>query len=89
MKSVEIPYIYYYGYVGNVTDENGNVEPLKIEKSDNGQVEIITEGKEGKVSVWYNGTKIQKISYLVTAFSAILVLGLVILKRTKMRKNKK
>ena len=87
MKSVEIPYIYYYGYVGNVTDENGNVEPLKIEKSDNGQVEIITEGKEGKVSVWYNGTKIQKISYLVTAFSAIFVLGLVILKRIKMRKN--
>ena len=83
------PLVYYYGYVSDITKADGTVEPVELRKNEDGLVELVTEGEIGHIRVWYNGTKIQKISYLVTAFSAILVLGLVILKRTKMRKNKK
>lgn len=73
------PLIYYYGYVADITDENGVVSALEVKKADTGLVEIITEGKHGNIRVWYNGTKIQKISYLLSiGFIGIIVLAIVV-----------
>lgn len=80
--------IYYYGYVADITKEDGTVEPVELRKNEDGLVELVTEGKTGHVRIWYNGTKIQKISYLVTAIAAVLVLGLGVIKIIK-NKNKK
>lgn len=85
---VEIPYIYYYGYVGNIVDLNGNIINLDIEKSENGLIKVMTNGVEGQVSVWYHGTRIQKISYIITIATNLLVIGYVICKSFIIRKNK-
>ena len=84
---MKVPLIYYYGYVADIIREDGSVESLELKKDENAIVEVVTEGKTGNVRVWYNGTKIQKISYLVSAFSALLVVGILIIIR--LRKNKK
>ena len=42
---MKVPLIYYYGYVADITEENGNVIPLEVRKTENGLVEIITEEK--------------------------------------------
>ena len=69
------PLIYYYGYVADITDENGNSYPLEVRKSDKELVEVVTEGKTGNIRVWYNGTKVQKISYLITLAGLGLLVG--------------
>lgn len=87
VEYVELPYIYYYGYVGNIVDGEGNVEPIEIDKTDNGQIKAITNGKDGHVFVWYHGTKIQKISYLVSAFTFVVVFAYTVIQ--KIRKKDK
>ncbi|MBR3883083.1 MAG: hypothetical protein IKJ36_07480 [Clostridia bacterium] len=80
---IVIPSVYYYGYVGNIVDNEGKVESLKIEKADNGLVKVLTEGKEGKVSVWYNGTRIQKVSYIISLFTGFMLIAYLIIKKIK------
>ena len=82
------PLVYYYGYVSDITKADGTVEPVELRKNEDGLVELVTEGEIGHIRVWYNGTKIQKISYLVTAIAAVLVLGLGVIKIIR-NKNKK
>lgn len=83
---IVIPSVYYYGYVGNIVDNEGKVESLKIEKADNGLVKVLTEGKEGKVSVWYNGTRIQKVSYIISLFTGFMLIAYLIIKKIKSKK---
>lgn len=83
---IVIPSVYYYGYVGNIVDNEGEVESLKIEKADNGLVKVLTEGKEGKVSVWYNGTRIQKVSYIISLFTGFMLIAYLIIKKIKSKK---
>lgn len=81
--SFEMPFIYYYGYVANIIDENGIATPLMVEKSENGLVKITTDENIGTVHVWYNGTRIQKLSYIISAVSyvAITVYAIYIIKK--------
>ena len=72
-KSFEIPFIYYYGYVADITDINGNTVPLIVEKSENGLVQIKTEENIGTIHVWYNGTRLQKISYIIAMITYLFV----------------
>lgn len=72
--SVEVPFIYYLGYVANITSPDGQVTPLDIEKSENGLLKlIIPDGVYGIVNVWYDGTKIQEFSYIVSLITLIIV----------------
>lgn len=83
----DVPYIYYYGYVANITTPEGEVIPLSIEKSDNGLVRVKTpENETGTIKVWYNGTKLQKISYIISLISIITLSSYAIIK--KFLKNK-
>ena len=82
-----IPSIYYYGYVGNLVNSKGEIINLDIEKSENGLVKVITNGYEGKVSVWYNGTRIQKISYIISMLTIVLLIVYLGLKRIRMKKR--
>lgn len=80
---VVIPSIYYYGYVGNLVNSEGEIINLDIEKSEDGLVKVITNGYEGKVSVWYNGTKVQKISYIISAMTIVLLVVYIIVKKIR------
>lgn len=72
--SAEVPFIYYLGYVANITSPDGQVTPLAIEKSENGLLKlIIPDGIYGIVNVWYDGTKIQEFSYTVSLLTLIIV----------------
>lgn len=87
-NTVYPPFIYYYGYVADITDEAGVVQPLEVRKSEKGLIEVVTEGKTGNIRVWYNGTKIQKISYIITitAFLFIISYGVYNVIKRKVKK---
>lgn len=71
----ELPIIYYKGYKAILKNENNEKINLKLEKTENGLVKINLKENEniGKIIVWYNGTTIQKISYIIS-FSSLLIL---------------
>ena len=74
-KYYDIPFIYYKGYVANLTKEDGNIVGLEIEKNNStGMVRVyMPENEQGRVHIWYNGTKIQKLSLLISVFSLIII----------------
>lgn len=64
---LELPYIFYLGYSAKIEKQDGSVEDLKIEESDNGFCMItVQDASEGKISVSYTGTTLMKISYGLT-----------------------
>lgn len=72
----ELPIIYYKGYKAVLeTDDNKKIN-LKTEKTQNGLVKINLKENEniGKISVWYNGTIVQKISYIISSFGIIFII---------------
>lgn len=87
--SAEVPFIYYVGYVSNITTPNGEVIPLEVKKSDNGLLElIIPEGVYGTINVWYDGTLIQRISYAISLTTIVIViLSFVIYKFKKIKQK--
>lgn len=86
--SVEVPFVYYLGYVSNITTPNGEIIPLEVKKSDNGLLKlIIPEGIHGIVNVWYDGTHIQEISYIISISTILIVIiSFVIYKFKKYKK---
>ncbi len=65
--SVEVPLIFYLGYVSNITCPDGRIIPLAVEKSERGLLKIIVpDNVYGIVNVWYDGTVIQNISYFIS-----------------------
>lgn len=71
---IEVPFIYYLGYVSNITSPEGVVTPLAVEKSDKGLVKvIIPDNLYGTVNVWYDGTDIQRYSYFISLISVVIV----------------
>lgn len=88
-SSFEVPYLYYYGYEAKLENDNGEIIPLKVQKSENGLVEILVdEENKGVITVWYNGTKVQKISYVISALTYLGIAVYLIIKIVKNRKNK-
>lgn len=81
------PLIYYYGYVADIKDENGVVTPLELRKAETGLVEVVTGDKTGDIRIWYNGTRIQKISYLLSIAGYGLVVLILVIKMIKNRKK--
>ena len=85
-KEITIPFIYYYGYVANLTTDSGEVHELDVSKSNDGFVKInIDDGAEGNIIVWYNGTKTQKISLLISVSTIFITIGVLIIKKIKKR----
>lgn len=83
---IEFPFFYYPGYE-IILEQDGNVEKLKSEESDNGFVSAVvnTDIDNCKISVKYVGTTITYVSYIISAFG-LLGFALYIIKK---RKNEK
>ena len=64
---IEVPLLYYYGY--SAYDNLGN--EYKIEKGNNNIIKINLINEEGNITVYYKGTLIQKLSYLLSLISII------------------
>ena len=66
----EIPLIYYKGYSATII-EHGKTKSLKVMQADNGKVKVVTNGKTGKVKVWYSGTTIQNLTFPISVIGAV------------------
>lgn len=73
---LELPYLYYLGYNISINID-GKVQNIEYFESDNGFIAISLpyDINNAKINVNYNGTFIEKISYLVSLLGAI---GLII-----------
>ncbi len=77
----EIPLLYYKGYHA-VLLKNGEKIPLQVSKGYHGLVSVhMEDSQDGKVTVWYGGTLVQKISDLVSLITFILMMLVFIRKR--------
>jgi hypothetical protein len=88
----DMPYVYYYGYKAYVLDNDENlVEELEVGEAydDNGYVRVFMPKDRsgiGHVMVTYRKTAIQKLSYAISAVSAVilmLIAGLYLARKAK------
>lgn len=82
---INIPLLYYKGYVAEIEKENGETEKLEVSKNkDNGFV--LVEGDKalsGKITVKYSLTTIQIVSYIVSLVTFIILVTYIIYKKYK------
>jgi len=71
-NNLEIPIIYYKGYVA----KNDN-KKIAVKKSENGLIEINTTEKEGIIEIIYEGTKIYNITKIISIISIIIFIKVV------------
>lgn len=83
---LNVPLIYYKGYVASIKDNNGNTTKLEvIQNKENGEVLIKSDKNlSGIVTVEYKMTIIQKISYIISIISFIIIVYIFV-KETKNR----
>ncbi|HMM02803.1 MULTISPECIES: 6-pyruvoyl-tetrahydropterin synthase-related protein [unclassified Dysgonomonas] len=79
-ETLELPLIYYKGYV--VKQDNEKIPP--VGESKNGLVEILID-KPGHITVYYGGTPIQKLSWIITLLSILGLCFYIFLSKRKRR----
>lgn len=74
---IHIPLTYYKGYISYIEEDNGNIIELTVSEDENSKNVIVSSDKiiNGKITVEYKMTKIQKISYITTILT---FLGLIL-----------
>lgn len=79
---LELPYIYYLGYNVNI-EKDGEISNLQIQESDKGFVQVKVNQKidEAKITVSYTGTRIMKISAIISFISLTIILAIYALQR--------
>lgn len=60
--TLELPLTYYLGYTAML-----NGQKIEVTESNNGLVQIPID-QSGNIKVWYEGTKLQKISWYISLF---------------------
>lgn len=60
--TLELPLTYYLGYTAKL-----NGQKIEVTESNNGLVQIPID-QSGNIKVWYEGTKLQKISWYISLF---------------------
>lgn len=66
-EEIELPLIYYKGYIAKSNDKN-----LKINKSKNGLISVKTNDDIKKITVSYKGTTIKRIGEIITKLSILI-----------------
>ncbi len=81
---LELPYLFYPGYRA-VLEYGQNTVNLKTEESDNGfvQITIPEQIEEGKITVDYTATVLDKASYIVSGISLVCFIVYVIYSKKK------
>ncbi|MDR1504706.1 MAG: hypothetical protein LBT43_19835 [Prevotella sp.] len=75
--NLELPLIYYKGYTAKLNGEN-----ISVSESDNGLVQIPVN-KSGDIKVYYGGTIIQKLSWIITLLSILSLCVYIFLSKKK------
>lgn len=81
---LEVPLIYYQGYAAYYMNESESGF-LEVSKSDNSLINInLKDIKSGSIKVFYNGTRLQKLSFYIS----LLSMGMIIIYSVKKRVRK-
>ena len=87
---LELPYLYYLGYNAEIKYDDSNFEKLELTESDKGFLEVeIKQCQKAQIKVRYNGTILEKISYIISAFGLIILIIYIIKERRNNGQNKK
>lgn len=79
---IELPYIFYLGYGGEITNTTGETIKIDTFESDNGFVAVNLPETAIKVNVQYEGTVLMKVSYMISFATVIgIIAGIGILKK--------
>ncbi len=82
---IEVPLLYYKGYIAEYTDENGSHEFPVVRKGNDGLASVdFADAKSGTLRIYYQMTKMQMIGYGISL--AALVVSIICLMNKK-RKN--
>lgn len=66
-----VPLLYYHGYAAEFTDQHGNVTPLEVSwENEAHTIRVQLPPQEGIVHVWYAGTMIQTVSFIVSIIAS-------------------
>ena len=85
-----LPYLYYLGYDAEIKYDDSNFEKLELTESDKGFLEVeIKQCPKAQIKVRYNGTILEKISYIISAFGLIILIIYIIKERRNNGQNKK
>ena len=87
-REIQVPLIYYIGYVAEFTDKNDEVTALDI-KGNNSCGLAVTNipAKQGTLKVYYKGTALQKISLVITLVSIAALIAYAIIKKRKKKEK--
>ena len=85
IKTIQVPLVYYIGYDAKFTDENGEVTKLDIQgaKKSGLLVAEIPENAKGTLEVYYKGTLLQKLSFLITLITILSFIAIKVYKKVK------
>ena len=73
---VDVPFVYYKGYKAQLENSNGETADLQVTgEGDNGLCRVYLNGSTGTLTVKYKSTKLQIVSYLISAVAALLLLA--------------
>lgn len=79
--SLELPLVYYKGYVASLDMNN-----IPIEESDRGLI-LLPIDQSGRVKVYYEGTIVQKTSFYITIISLIALCLFILIRNKKSKKE--
>ena len=78
---LELPYIYYHGYTVKINDKQ-----IKTYESENGFV-CVDLNENGKIIVEYTGTTLDKVGYVISGLTLILIIAYLVSRKHIRRKN--
>lgn len=87
---IHIPLAYYKGYIAYLEDENGNKTELTLEEEPKTKNVIVKNDKilNGKITIEYKMTVIQKIGYIITYITIIGLTVYIFIDKFKVKNNK-
>ena len=82
---INIPLIYYKGYKAYVIDENNNKTELKVSKNESNAHVLVRNDTiiNGKITVEYKMTTIQKICYMISIITFIILIVYIFIENKK------
>ena len=81
---LELPFLYYKGYVAELTTSDGAKKTFETTESKNGLVQIkVDQNSVGKFHVQYHATKLYKICLVISLVTMVSYLLELILKKHK------
>lgn len=87
---IHIPLAYYKGYIAYLEDENGNKTELILEEEPKTKNVIVKNDKilNGKITIEYKMTTIQKVGYIITYITLIGLTVYIFIDKFKVKNNK-